>query len=1017
MTKKVSQILQALEKKLKPLIEYKKERKWKFKEGKITGAETFDYDDSHWETVTLPYDWEVKKEGWFRKKITIPESIEGISVKGSKIEVFSSVVLIPIEVFIDEKKVFSAEHWADFRGPRIQICKSASPGEKHIIVMHTLGKEGRASIPLIELCYSKIDNIALELASFIEEIKFAHWLPGGEKLLEKTLKELRTDTILTSKSEELLDIINRIREILSSLKPSAKQYKIHLIGHAHIDMNWLWPWEETIDICQRDFSTVTHLMEEFPGFCFSQSQAVTYQVMEKKFPRIFEKIKQKVNEGRWDITASTWVEGDLNMAHGEAIVRQFLYGKGYIKEKFGVEPEICWEPDTFGHPWTMPQILRKSGIKYYYFMRCGRESPMFWWEGPDGSRVLAFNSVYNAFINPSSLAELSKDFMKRFGTKTAMFVYGVGDHGGGPTREDIKTARKLDEKKIFPHLKFSTTHAFFETIVKENLNLPVVKDELNFVFDGCYTTHGDIKEHNRKCERLLLDAEIISSLNKLTGGDYPDFKEFWRKTLFNQFHDILDGSAIHSSYEYSNKLAEEVESLAKNTISKNLSFIADKINIKNEGIPILVVNPLPWERKDIVIIENPGNLPPSFIIKDTEEKVFPAQIFENRLLFVATLPPLGYKIFHILEGKNKEGGVSAENFTLENEFFKLKVSEKSGGITSLYDKVNKRIIMKENRNEATCPIINNLLQVLYELPHSMSAWIIGPISKIENLLENAEVSLLTRGPVAGIIRVKHKFNKSTIIQNIYLYKGISRIDIDTRINWQEVADQKVEAPMLKVSFTPILSKTTATFEIPFGYIERVGDGREVPALQWIDISDDEYGLSLLSNTKYGFDVKGNTLRMTLVRTSYEPDPRADKGEHNFKYALYPHKGNWKSADTPRRGYEFNHPFIPLMVPPGKGNLPPNKSFIKIEPSGVIMSSLKKAEDSDDFILRVYESKGEKTRVNIKFGFSLKEIKETDLLERPIKSSLNFDKEFSFLLNPYEIKTFRITTKVKDKQGK
>jgi len=1015
MSEKLIQVLNNLEKRLKPLVDYRKEKEWKFKQGKIIGAEKFNYDDFLWEIVNLPYNWEIKEEAWFRKKITIPESIEGIPVEGSKIDIFSSAVLTPMEVFIDEKKVFSANHWADLRGPRILISENAAPEEKHIIVIHTLTKKGMASIPLVEICYSKIDDIALELASFIEEIKFSQELPGGEKLLKKTLERLSVNNILTSKIEELLNIINQAREVLSPLKPLAKQHNIHLIGHAHIDMNWLWPWEETIDICKRDFSTVTHLMEEFPDLCFSQSQAVTYELMEKKFPEIFEKIKQKTNEGRWDITASTWVEGDLNMAQGEAIVRQLLYGKEYIKKKFGIEPKICWEPDTFGHPWTIPQILKKSGIEYYYFMRCGKGFPMFWWEGPDGSRVLAFNSAYNAFINPSSLAKLSQDFVKKYGTKNAMFVYGVGDHGGGPTREDIKTAKKLDKKGTFPHLEFSTTHKFFETIAKENLNLPVVKDELNFVFDGCWTTHGDIKEHNRKCERLLLDTEILSSIAKSLGGDYPELKESWKKTLFNQFHDILDGSAIHSSYAYSDKLAEEVESLAKNIITKNLSFLGNKIGTKDKGVPILVFNPLPWERKDIVKIDIPENLPSSFIVKDTEGGNFPAQIFGNKLVFVATLPPTGYKTFFIAEGKD-EGNeiISSENFILENESFKLEISEKSGCITYLYDKKNKKIIMKEKRNEATCPVMNNLLQVLYELPHSMSAWVIGPISKVENLLKNAEVSLLTTGPVMGTIRVKRKFNKSTITQDISIYKEISRIDFATRIDWQEVANNETEAPMLKTSFTPILSKTKASFEIPFGYIERVGDGREMPALQWVDISDNEYGLSLLSDTKYGFDVKGNTLRMTLVRTGYNPDPTPDKREHNFKYAIYPHKESWKDADTPRKGYEFNHPFISLIISKKEGNLSPSKSFIKIEPAGVIMSSLKKAEDSDDFILRVYESKGEKVRVNIKLGFPVKEVKEVDLLERPIKFSLNFDKEFSFPINPYEIKTFRIINKVESK---
>jgi len=933
------------------------------------------------------------------------------------------VMLIPTEVFVDGKRVFSAEHWADFR-PRLVVSPSASPGKKHIIVIHAFNKEGLRSIPLIEFCYSKVDEVALELASFIEELKFAQELAGGKELCEKAIAEIKPETILALESDKLLALIKEIEERLSPLKPLAKQYVIHLIGHAHIDMNWLWPWEETVDVCRRDFDTVTHLMEEFPDFCFSHSQAATYKIAEERFPRIFERIKKRVKEGRWEVTASTWVEGDLNMANGEAIAHQLLYGKRYVKEKFGVEPEILWEPDTFGHPWSIPGVLKKSGINYYYFMRCGKGSPMFWWEGPDDSRVLAFNSVYNANINPKELAQLSKDFKKRFETKTAMFVYGVGDHGGGPTRYDIKVTHKLEEKPIFPHLEFSTTRRFFEAISRENPNLPVVRDELNFTWDGCYTTHGDIKEHNRKCERLLLDAEIVGSIAKLLGGDYPDLKESWEKALFNQFHDILDGSGVHLSYEYSGKLAEEVEREADKAIFSGLSAITKGIHTEKEGLPILVFNPLAWERTDIVSLPLPKNMPASCVVKDGEGNIYPVQILKDKLLFVAqNTPSLGYKVFYITEGKGKDSHVDSKTpFCLENEFFALAIDEKSGTIAYLYDKKNGKMVMKRQRDEgtgpemveSTNPIMNNLLQVLYELPHSMSAWVIGPISSVKNLITAPEIQLTALGPVTGKIRIKRKFGHSAITQDISLYEGIPRIDFITDIDWREKADCSTEAPMLKASFTPILNKTKATFETPFGHIERVADGREVPALQWVDISDDEYGVSLLSDTKYGFDVKGNTMRITLVRTSYEPDPLSDVGKHKFTYSIYPHKGNWKKAETVRKGYELNHPLMALTIKlTGKGNLPQRKSFLSSAPSNVVMTCFKKAEGSDELVLRVYESRGEKVEASINFGFPIEEVVEVDLLEKFVKNShvsLGNNK-LSFSINPYEIKTFRLKTGV------
>ena len=1019
MSQKLNQIIDALEKRLQPLVNYKKKKEWKFKLGKLKDAGKSNYDDTSWETINLPHTWDAKKDAWFRKRIVIPESVEGIPVKDSKVELFSSVMLIPTEVFIDGKKAFFAKHWADFRKPGILVSKSASCGKEHIIAIHTFSGEGLPNIPIIELCYSRVDDIALELASFIEELKFAQELPGGKQLCEKAVADIKEETILTLQPDKLLNLMNKAEEDLSSLKPLAKEYVIHLIGHAHIDMNWLWPWEETVDICKRDFDTITNLMDEFPDLCFSQSQTVTYRVMEEKFPHIFERIKNKVNEGRWESTASSWVEGDLNMANGEAIAHQILYGKKYAKEKFGVEPKILWEPDTFGHPWSMPKILKKSGINYYYFMRCGKGSPMFWWEGPDGSRVLAFNSIYNNDINPKKLVDLSKDFNKRFGTKTSMFVYGVGDHGGGPTRKDIEVAHKLNEKAIFPHLEFSTTERFFKAISKEKLNLPVVKDELNFIFDGCYTTHSDIKKHNRECERLLLDAEVVSSIAKILGGQYPELEESWGKALFNQFHDILDGSAIHVSYEYSDKLAEEVEKNADKVISDGLYKIAKNIDLKQDGLPILVFNPLAWERDDVVSLSLPENIPASCVLKDGEGNLYPVQILEDKLLFVAqSIPSLGYKIFYLTEGEKNTFATSKPPFHLENEFFTLKIDSKSGTIAYLYDKKNDRFVMKRQvdgigspeKIEYTTPVMNNLLQVLYELPHPMSAWAIGPISSVRNLIKAPEIKLIASGPVMWKVRVKHKFNNSTITQDISLYKGVPRVDFITNIDWKEKADCTTDAPMLKASFTPILNKTKATFEIPFGHIERVADGKEVPALQWVDISDDEYGVSLLSNTKYGFDVKGNTMRITLVRTSYEPDPLPDIGKHTFTYSIYPHKDDWKRADTTRRGYELNHPLITLPIRlKGDGNLLQSKSFISLTPSSIVATCLKKAEDCDDLILRVYESKGEKAKANINFGFPVQEVIETDLLERDVEdSNISFrNGKLSFSINPYEIKTFRL----------
>ena len=1044
MYEKQDEIIDAFMKRAKPFIDYKtKDKKIKFTLEKMTGnPENRNYNDTLWKEAYLPFNWDTRKDAWFRKKIIVPEEINRVSTSGSEMKISGeSIWACPVlnmhaELYIDGKEVFVAQNYMDFSFLQV-LSEKVSPYEEHTIAIHTYGKEGvvafYSALPVIEVHYSNIDNIAFELESFIEELKFAQSLSDGKEIIEKAIKKVKAEDIETIDLQDLLNLINNIRNNLSILKPLAKQYVIHLIGHAHIDMNWLWPVEETVDVCENTFNTVINLMDEFPNFCFSQSQAYVYKEMEEKYPELFKKIKKRISQGRWDVTASTWVELDLNMASGESIVRQILYAKKYIMEKFNFDPRVCWSPDTFGHPWTIPQILKKSGINYCYFMRASKKDyELFWWEGPDGSKVLTYNGSYLGNINPNILVKLAKYTKRSQDTNISMYIYGIGDHGGGPTAEDIDMVNKLNKKPVFPRLEFSTTHKYFDAISKQKINIPVINDEFNPIFDGCYTTHWDTKVHNRKCERLILEAETIGMISRLLGGKYSGLREPWEITLFNQFHDILPGSAIKSSYEYSNKQAEEAEKIAGEEIYDSFLFISSKVKVKEEGLPIIVFNNLSWNRTDVVSIELNKNINKYLVIKDKDGNVFPAQIVDGKLIFTArNVPSLGYKIFYICEDESIDTQILTENLTLENKFFILEIDKKTGTVSFLYDKKNDKLVMKNFRSEgafpentfplklenlesnipSTVPSMNNLLQVLYEDFHLNSAWVIGPISNIVNLIESPEVEILSTGPVVGRVRIKNKFNKSTIIQDISVYNEVDRIDFKTYINWQEKSGPNTKAPMLKASFTPILNRTKAFFEIPFGYIERIADGREFPALNWVDISDDKYGVSLLSNTKYGFDVSGNTMRITLVRTSYEPDPDPDRGEHEFTYSIYPHEGDFKKANTVRKGYELNHPLMACYINKGGNLLPQVKSFVKINVSNVVLTCFKKAEDNEDLIIRVYECKGEENKATINFGFNISNAEEVDLIERPVSSSnILLDKnEFTFTVKPYEIKSFRIET--------
>ncbi|HYA21950.1 MAG TPA: glycoside hydrolase family 38 C-terminal domain-containing protein, partial [Thermoproteota archaeon] len=877
----------------------------------VEGAHEKGFDDTGWESRTLPIAWDpTHGDCWLRFKLVVPDRVSGIDVAGSKIEIASGIMTVGAEVFVDGDLVLKEGYWTDFRGPRIILTQKAVPGDTHVVAIRAfnllpISKGAKAGIPRIDLAYESVERIAFEIDSFCEELDFATILPKGKNLVKRVSREFDSDAIAKG-SEPLLREIEAARSKLSVLTKYAKQFKVHLIAHSHIDMNWLWPWQDTFRVVQRDFSTITSLMDRYPDLHFSHSQVATYKATEDSDPELFERVKQKVKSGNWDVTAATWVEADLNMGGTEAMVRQILYAKRYIEEKLGFESRVCWEPDTFGHPATLPQILRQGNLPYYYHMRCGKGYPMYWWEGPDGSKVLAFNSVYNNTVTPANLVQVAKEFYRTYGLRTSMFVYGVGDHGGGPTVEDINAAHLIQAKPTLPDATLSSTHSYFDEISKQKPKLPTVKGELNFIFDGCYTTHGDIKRYNRKCERLLVDAEKLSAMAGLSPK--KELLEAWRKMLFNQFHDILDGSAVGETYVHAAETAQQVIETADGITRDSVSKIAQSVKLSSSGLPIIVFNTLSWDRKDVVRVKVAKDLIPGHPhVVDAQGRESAVQVDGGTLIFIAEVPSLGYNTYYLSEGEQGDRALVSDKLVLENDTLRAELDGKSGAVKGLYDKQNGRLVIKSPREEATMSVMSNLLQVLYEAPVGMSAWVIGQISRIENLLEGARIEILDRGPVRARVRVTHEHGRSKIVQDTTIYSGIPRIDFQTSIDWGEIGNEETEAPMLKASFTPLLGATQATFEVPFGHVIRPADGREVPALRWIDLSDNTYGVSLLNDSKYGFDVSGNTMRITLVRSGYNPDPTPDLGKHEILYSLYPHKGDWKKGMVFRRGYEINHP--------------------------------------------------------------------------------------------------------------
>ena len=954
-------------------------------------------------------------DSWYHRKMDLTnlvgEMVESVEVAfvapiaGTYIACFKNIIItrngeivhsfytegepkaVEIKMSIDYfNDVVKAIRWEDFRKVRIE----------HI--------DPTKVSPEIQLAEKLFD---------LESEKKSQWFP----LIEKAKATLDISKYIENDDEGFKKSLAKVGKILAPILMEAKSFTTHFIGHAHIDMNWLWVWDETVEVCHRDFDTMTQLMRKYRFFKFSQSQVSIYKAVMKTRPDLFDRIKKFVNKGQWEITAAMWVEGDENMASGEALIRQFLLANRFLKHHFGREPRVCWQPDLFGHVWTMPQILKKCDVKYYYFMRCGKENPhVFWWEGPDGSRILAATTPnYNGSIGPDT-TNYGFELFRKQRLKDYMHVYGVGDHGGGPTVRDIERGLEIGNNPYLPSVKFNTVENYFDTVAPKYDNIPIIKDELQFIFEGCYTTHADIKLRNRQCENLFPVLELFSVIALPFELPYPEFilDEGWERTCFNQFHDILPGSAIHASYEETIPITDGFIEAGKKALQKSLTTIVKQINTSEiRAEPIVVFNSNNWKRKDVVTVNLPI-FPDEWVeILDHGGNIMPCQISHRtaesaEVIFIPDeIPSMGYKTYGWRKVKNaphyQTDLTISQDFVIENKYYKIKVDDKMGLISSLISKVDNKEFIEPGKKA-------NLFQLLHEDDHEMSAWVIGKLSETIDLIEPERIEILERGPIRVLLQVVYRYNHSTFIQRIAVYSDLERFDFPATVDWQEVGSRQNGSKFLKVAFPFNLEpELKATFELPFGTIEREANGHEYPTQKWMDLSDSDYGVSLVNDCKYGCDVNRNVLRLSLLRSSYEPDPIPDKGIHHFKYAIIPHQKDWKTANTLRTGYELNQPLLPILTDKHQGTLPFEESFVRCSADNIIITAFKKCEDDDSLIIRFYETHGEAVDVSFGFSFKILHVIETNLLERDMDNpEVEIeDNGFTVHVEPFEVRTFRL----------
>ena len=1034
------------------------------------------FDDSGWEEAALPRTWSsLDGEGWFRTSIDLPGEVQGVSLAGSKLEL-DIFLTIGATVYVNGIQCYREPSWADSRAVPLLLSESLRPGQPVTLAVRCNAGDGFALFALAALRISALAEAVYRLDLLRSQLAFTRFL------MDRQVRKGAPDAARLSAWQSgvaLLDVsaldandwprwYTSVDAALSALAPfraEAKQFTAHLVAHSHIDMNWLWPMQETIDVCQRDFAAMDQLMARYPEFRFSQSQAATYSLTEQRDPGLFERVRERVAGGKWDVTAATWVEGDLNLSSGEAQARQLLHARRYIRDRFGMAPVICWEPDTFGHTATFPQLLARSGVKFYYFCRAGKRHPLFWWEAPDGSRVLAAQDLrgYNGVVTPGNVAGCVMDFAAPHGLQRGLYVYGVGDHGGSGTARDVEAARRIDAEPLMPRALPSSTVAFFEAALADltasaegsatdDLGLPVVRDELNTVFEGCYTSHGDIKRLNREAENALLSGEAVATVAaSAAGAAYPaaELAEAWRTACFHQFHDILCGCAISVTYREAHERLREAIGTAKQVTASALSALAQAMDTGvgagkytvSKGVRIVVFNPLAWARSDLVRVPLSalGGARVKVVVDDAGQH-HPAQVSGDELVFVAAgVPALGGRFYRLMpEGEVAAGEVSTNSstFTLENGLLRLRVHPESGALVQLLDLEQGRDLAGAwggwGPEAKSSSGMLNRLQVLWEQPHPMSAWNIGDISRVDHLVKGADVRVLESGPVRGVIEVRRRFLKSSLVQRIALYRGLRRIDFETEVEWHERGNAHEDAPMLRASFGAALGSSRATFEVPFAGLERVADGREVPAQRWADLSElagqrrsgaSGYGLSLLTDCKYGFQAQGNTLGLTLLRASYEPDVNPDEGTHRFTYALYPHAGDWREAGTLEQAAQLNQPLLAMVTDGHRGRLQPCRPFLSCESrkrgGAVVVSALKLAEDQPAsgkaLIARVFEAHGQPAQATLRLSQRIATVETVSITEESLSSDSAGELAVSFThrgtvrlrLEPYEIKTVKI----------
>lgn len=956
---------------------------------------------------------------WFRKRVTIPECYAGKAVWfkiHTGLEEWDDGKNPQFLIFVDGQ----VRQGADINHREMKLLDCARGGEELTIDIQaytgTLHREFNFLAELYELDENVNQlyyDLQVPLWAFSRMDKDDKVRLDLQSVLNETINLL--DMRIPHSAAFDASVVKAIAYIGENLYEKMGGYDDVIatcIGHTHIDVAWWWTVAQTREKVVRSFATVLKLMEEYPNYKFMSSQPVLYYFLKQRYPELMERIKEKVKEGRWEPEGGMWLEADCNLTSGESLVRQFIHGKRFFKEEFGVDNKILWLPDVFGYSGALPQIMKKSGVDYFMTTKLAWNqinkipNDTFLWKGIDGSQVLThlittvgigqdpkadFFTTYNGRLHPDSIMGGWERYQNKEINNNILVCYGYGDGGGGPTRQMLEVSKRMEKGiKGIPKVRQEGSLTYFRELekkVKDNRRLDTWEGEFYFEYHrGTYTSMARNKRGNRKSELMLMDLELLGLMAK----DYPtqEITTLWRDIiLLNQFHDILPGSSIAEVYDVTKLEYEALADQAGTMIRERLAAIAGR------GTGITVFNTTGFRRNDIV---NLGEVKAT-ALTDGEGNVYPVQHTESgAIAYVTGLPAKGCKTFAAAACDAASPFTRSDDYHLETPFYSLTLDE-NGHFTSIFDKENDREILKPGA-------VGNMLRLYEDKPIYFDNWDIDMYYTEKSWPVNDLLSMrwTEDGPVRTTLELTWKCSQSTITQKIHFYAQSRRIDFETTADWKE------HQHLLKAEFPVDIHSDEATFEVQFGNVTRKVHTNtswdkarfESCAQKWMDYSEGHYGISLLNDCKYGHSVIDGTIGLTLIKCGVEPNPNADVETHSFTYALYPHSETWKQAGTVAEAYNLNQPAYAV---PG-GEVGSAMSYASVDKTNVVLETLKQAEDGNGIVARLYECENGRTKAALTVPAGITKAYSTNLLEQIEEELPVVDGKVSFTIKPYEIKT-------------